>query len=108
MTPWLCRVVILALPLLASATSRGSPLDFDLHGYDRPAMLEGIGKLRACTITYLMENYLANDTYAARMQFPPVPTAVPLGGRLPCPALVPPAVGEAALNECRDHAAHKS
>jgi hypothetical protein len=108
MTPWLRRVVILALPLLASATSRGSPLDFDLQGYDKPAMLEGVSKLRACTITYLMENYVANDTYTAHMQFTPAPTAVPLGGRLPCPALVPPAVGEAALNECRDHAANKS
>jgi hypothetical protein len=108
MTRWLRRVAILALPLLASATSRGSTLDFDLYGYDKPAMLEGVGKLRACTITYLMENYVSNDTYAARMQFTPAPTAVPLGGRLPCPTLVPPAVGETALDECRDHAANRS
>jgi hypothetical protein len=108
MTPWLWRIAILALPLLASAASHGSPLDFDLHGYDKPTLLEGVGKLRACTVTYLLENYAANETYAARMQFTPSPTAVPLGGRLPCPALVPPAVGETALDECSDHAANKA
>ncbi len=108
MRTWFTRLAILLLPLLASAASQGSPLDFDLGGYDKPAVLEGVGKLRACTITYLVENYVANDTYAARMQFTPTPTAVPVGARMPCPNLVPPWVAEAALNDCRDHAETKA
>jgi hypothetical protein len=106
--PWITRLAILALPLLASSAGRGSPLDFNLGGYDKPTVLEGVGSVRACTITYLVENYVANDTYAARMQFTPSPTAVPLRNRMPCPALVPPQVAEAALNACRAHAANKA
>jgi hypothetical protein len=104
MRPWLRRCAILAVPLLASAASRGAPLDFNLGGYDKPTVLEGVGTLRACTVTYLLENYVANDTYAVRMQFTPSPTAVPLYARLPCPTLVPPLVADTALNLCRSHA----
>lgn len=104
MRTWLRRSAILLLPLLVSAASQASPLDFNLGGYDKPTVLEGVGSVRACTVTYLVENYAANDTYAARMQFTPAPTAIALGARMPCPTLVPPAVSEAALNACRDHA----
>jgi hypothetical protein len=104
MRTWLLRCVILVLPLLASAASRGSPLDFDLGGYDKPTVLEGVGKLRACTVTYLVEDYVANEVYAARMQFSPAPSALPLRDRLPCPTLVPPLVADTARNLCRDHA----
>ena len=108
MRTWLRRCAILALPLLASGASRGSPLDFNLGGYDKPSLLEGVGKLRACTVTYLIEDYAANEIYASRMQFTPSPTAVPLRDRLPCPALVPPLVADTALNLCRDHADKKT
>ncbi|MGA3397912.1 MAG: hypothetical protein ABSC95_01730 [Acetobacteraceae bacterium] len=108
MRTWCTRLAILLLPLLASAASRGSPLDFNLGGYDKPTVLEGVGKVRTCTVTYLVENYVANDTYAARMQFTPAPTAVPLGAQMPCPTLVPPLVAETALNECRDHAINQT
>jgi len=104
MRTWLRRSVILTLPLLASAASRGAPLDFNLGGYDKPTVLEGVGTLRACTVTYLLEDYVANQTYAARMQFTPSPTAVPLYARLLCPSLVPRMVADTALNLCRSHA----
>lgn len=104
MKTWLRRCVILLLPLLASAASQGSPLDFNLYGYDKPTVLEGVGSIRACSVTYLLEDYVANDTYVARMQFTPSPNAVPLHARLPCPSLVPPRVAETALNMCRSHA----
>jgi hypothetical protein len=102
---WLPRCAVLVLALLASATSLGSPLDFDLQGYDKPTVLEGVGQLRACTVAYLLVDVAANDTFIARMQFTPSPSTVPLQSRLPCPALVPKLVGETALNLCRDHAA---
>jgi hypothetical protein len=108
MRTWLRRCAILLLPLLASAASRGAPLDFNLGGYDKPTLLEGVGKLRACTVTYLLEDYATNELYAARMQFAPSPTAVPLKDRLPCPTLVPPLVTDTALNLCRDHAVKKT
>ena len=108
MKTWFLRCTILVLPLLISAASRGAPLDFNLGGYDKPSLIEGVGKLRACTITYLLADHVANDLYAARMQFTPSPTAVPLKDRLPCPGLVPPQVGETALNLCRDHADKKT
>ncbi len=105
---WLRRLAILVLPLLASAASRGSPLDFDLGGYDKPAVLESVGRPRACTITYLVEDFVANETYAARMQFTPAPNAVPRDGRLACPSLVPPLVAATALDGCRGHAAKQA
>lgn len=108
MTTWLRRLAILLLPLLASAASRASPLDFNLGGYDKPTVLEGVGHLRMCTVTYLVENTVTSDTYAARMQFTPAPAAIPMGAQMPCPTLVPPLVAETALNECRDHAADKA
>ncbi len=108
MTKWLRRLAILLLPMLVSAASRASPLEFNLGGYDKPTVLEGVGSLRACTITYLLQNRVTNDTYAARMQFTPAPDAIPVGAQMPCPALVPPLVAETALNECREHAAGKA
>ena len=108
MTKWLRRLAILLLPMLVSAASRASPLEFNLGGYDKPTVLEGVGSLRACTITYLLQNCVTNDTYAARMQFTPAPDAIPVGAQMPCPALVPPLVAETALNECREHAAGKA
>jgi hypothetical protein len=107
MSIWVRRLAILVLPLLASAASRGSPLGFDLGGYDKPPMLDGVSKPRACTVTYLLEDYVANETFAARMQFSPAPNAVPTNGRMRCPSLVPPHVAEAALDGCRDHANKK-
>jgi len=104
MRTWLRRGAILVLPLLASAASRGAPLDFNLLGYDKPTVLEGVGTVRSCTITYLLEDYVANHTYASRMQFTPSPTAVPLHARVACPSLVPPLVADTALNLCRSHA----
>lgn len=108
MTPLLRRCAILALALLVSTGSQGSPLDFNLGGYDKPTLLEGVGRLRACTVTYLLEDYAANEIYAARMQFTPSHSAVPLADRLPCPGLVPPLVAGTALNLCRDHADKKT
>jgi hypothetical protein len=108
MVTWLRRCAILLLPLLASAASRSAPLDFNLGGYDKPTLLEGVGKLRACTITYFLQNTAANELYAARMQFASSPTVVPSKDRLPCPALVPPLVSDTALNLCRDHADKKT
>jgi hypothetical protein len=108
MRTWLCRLVILALPLLASAASQGSPLDFDLGGYDKPSVLQGVNRPRACTIAWLLQDSATNDTFVARMQFYPAPNAVPMNGRLACPSLVPPAVVQAALDGCRAHAENKS
>jgi hypothetical protein len=108
MRTWLRRFAILALPLLASAASQGAPLDFDLGGYDKPAVLEGVNQPRACTVTYLVEDFVTNDTFAARMQFNPAPNATPINGRLACPSLVPPAIARGALEGCRAHAGKRS
>jgi len=107
MRPWL-RLAILVLPLLASAASRGTPLDFNLGDFDSSHALDDATKPRDCTVTYLVENVVTNETFVARMQFTPGPHAITLKGLLPCPALVPPRVAEAALAGCRDHADKKS
>lgn len=108
MRTWLVRCAVLMLPLLASAASRGSPLDFNLRGYDAPFALPGINPPRLCTVTYLVEDFVANETYAARMRFTPAFNALPVKGGMPCPALVPQQVGERALDGCRDHAGKQS
>jgi hypothetical protein len=108
MKSWLRRCAILIVPLLASAASRGAPLDFNLGGYDKPTVLEGVSTLRVCTVTYLLDDYAANEIYAARMQFAASPNVVPRNGHMPCPTLVPPLVNETALNLCRDHADKKT
>lgn len=102
------RLAILVLPLLASAASRGAPLDFDLGDYDSSHALDDATKPRDCAVTYLVENFVTNETFVARMQFAPAPHAIALKGHLPCPAFVPPRVNEAALDGCRDHADKKS
>ncbi|HEY3849130.1 MAG TPA: hypothetical protein VGL95_18660 [Acetobacteraceae bacterium] len=104
MKAWAGRVAILVLPLLGSAASRGAPADFDLGGYDKPSVLQGVNQPRECTVTYLIEDFVANETFAARMQFGSAPDAVPMNGRMRCPALVPRPVAVTALNGCRAHA----
>jgi hypothetical protein len=96
------------LPVLASTASHGSPLNFDLGEYSPPAVLQDNAKVPACTVAYLIEDFAANQTFLARMHFTPAPNAVAVKGRLPCPALVPPRVAQAALDGCRDHAGKKT
>ncbi|HVC59093.1 MAG TPA: hypothetical protein VND19_01865 [Acetobacteraceae bacterium] len=107
MRTWL-RLAVLGLPLLASTAGRGSPLDFDLGNYDASQALEDTAQPRDCTVTYLVEDFVTNETFAARMQFTPAPHAIALKGHLPCPTFVPPRVTEAALEGCREHADKKA
>lgn len=107
MKVWLPRLIFLLLPLLASSSSLASPLDFNLGQFGSPQIV-GAPKPIACTVTFLIEDYVANETYAVRMKFLPDPEAVPVNGRIPCPALVPPRVAEAALDGCRNHATNRA
>ncbi|HUB47483.1 MAG TPA: hypothetical protein VMB73_21085 [Acetobacteraceae bacterium] len=103
----ICRLVLLLLPLLlAGPASHGAPENFNLGSYGSPSVAEHGGKPLICTVTYLVQDDATNQTYAARMQFEPSPDAtVGPNGRMQCPGMMPPTVGEAALNGCRSHAA---
>jgi hypothetical protein len=106
MTRWFAWTVLLTL-LLASAAGDATPLHFDLGSFAPPAAPENAGRPRGCTITYLVEDDAANETFAARMMFTPATNAAAQNGRIPCPTLIPPRVAEAALDGCREHAANK-
>ncbi|HTW69146.1 MAG TPA: hypothetical protein VME47_04590 [Acetobacteraceae bacterium] len=102
-----CRLVVLLVPLLLAGTaSQGAPENFNLGSYGLPSVVARGGKPLMCTVTYLVEDDATNETYAARMQFEPSPDpTVGQNGRMRCPGMMPPSVGEAALNGCRSHAA---
>jgi hypothetical protein len=103
-----CRILLLFLPLLLLGTeSQGAPQNFDLGSYGAPSVVERGSKPLICTVTYLVQDDATNETYAARMQFEPSPDAsVGQNGRMPCPGMMPPTVGQAALDGCRSHAAN--
>jgi len=105
MSPVLCRVLALLLPLLVSAATQASQVHFDLD-MDLPPIIEDSTKPRQCTVAFLVEDTNTNDTFAARMQFTPASDAVATKGRLPCPSTVPPRLGERALDFCRERAAN--
>jgi len=101
------RLLLLLLPLLLAARAgHGAPQNFNLGSYGAPPVVERGGRPLVCTVTYLVQDDNTNETYAARMQFEPAPDAmVGANGRMICPGMMPPTVGEAALNGCRSHAA---
>jgi hypothetical protein len=100
------RLLLLLLPLLLAGTaSEGAPQNFDLGSYGTPSVVQRGGRPLACTVTYLVQDDTTNQTYAARMQFDPSPDAAAgQNGRMPCPGMMPPTVGQAALDGCRSHA----
>lgn len=108
MKRWWQRAVLLLLPLIASGASHGTPLDFNLGSFAPPPLAEDAKRPRDCTVTYLVEDYAANETYAARMQFAPAADATAQNGRMPCPVVVSARVAQAALDGCREHAANKA
>lgn len=106
---WLRRVMALLLPLLLGTASYAAPQNFDIGSYKPPPVESRGGKPLICTVTYLIEDYTTNETYASRMQFASAPDAVVTAdGRMTCPSMMPPTVSEAALNGCRDHAANRA
>jgi hypothetical protein len=107
MTRWLFRLCLVTLLSLTHARAWGSPMEFDLGSLKAPLTLDDPDRPRACTVTYLVQDDAANETYAARMQFTPIQDAIARNGHLACPVMVPSRVAEAALDECRDHAAVK-
>ena len=108
MTMWLCRTSALLLPLLLAASAAAAPQGFDLGAYGAPPVASS-GKPLICTVTYLVEDFTSNETYATRMQFTPgANAAVNAAGRMSCPIMTPPSVSQAALDGCASHAARRS
>lgn len=102
------HIVLAVLSLLAAIPARATPLSFDLGAFAPPAAPDIGDHPRDCTVTYLVEDDAANLTYAERMVFTPAPGGPPAqNGVMPCPALVPARVAQAALDNCQEHAAHK-
>ncbi|HUB11083.1 MAG TPA: hypothetical protein VMB34_03925 [Acetobacteraceae bacterium] len=107
MRNWFPVRVVLAVPLLLlpGTPVLGAPQNFDLGSNAAPPVATH-GKPLICTVTYLVEDVAANETYAARMQFTPSKDAVVgANARMSCPAMIPPTVSDMALRGCRDHAA---
>ena len=95
------------LSLLAGAPAGATPLDFDMGDFTPPAALD-TSKPHSCTITYLVVNDATNEVFATRMLLAPPPGAVAEHGDIPCPLVVSPRVGQAALDGCREHADRKA
>ena len=99
------RLAAALLPLLVTATTQAAVQQFNQGEFAPPPMLHDSTAPKQCTVTYLVEDIANNDTYAIRMQVAPSSTAVASEGRLPCPSIVPPRVGQRALDGCRERAA---
>jgi hypothetical protein len=100
------RILLCLLPLFFATGSHATPLQFNLGTFAPPLSTQAPNTPRDCTITYLIEDDAANQTYAQRMVFAPPAGAVPQHGVMPCPTLMSGRVAQAALDNCQEHAAH--
>lgn len=101
-------VLLAMLPALIAAAGHATPIQFGLGIFSPPQSINGPVRLPDCTLTYLTEDYVNNETYAQRMVFTPAPDAVPTKGVMPCPSLMSGRVAQATLTNCQQHAAHKA
>ncbi len=96
------RTLLLALLPMSAAHAAPAPFDLNLN---LPPVIEDSTKPPQCTIVYLMTDTDTNDVYAERMQIKPADNAVPVAGRMPCPASVPPRLSGRAMATCLARAA---
>ncbi|HEX3989668.1 MAG TPA: hypothetical protein VHX39_00715 [Acetobacteraceae bacterium] len=92
--PWL---------LLSGGVVVAGPQAFDLH-LDVPPIVADSKAPASCTVTYLIDDTANNDVFAERMRIASAETDTPINNRMPCPANVPPRVGERALDACQSRA----
>ncbi|HXT79388.1 MAG TPA: hypothetical protein VN702_07485 [Acetobacteraceae bacterium] len=99
-----CVALLLALGMLATPAAHAAPTPFDLN-LDLPPVIGESTKPPDCTIVYLTTDTSTDDVYAERMMIEPSDNAVPVAGRMPCPARIPPKLADQAMADCEARAA---
>lgn len=101
---WMRRLAAAGLLIggLAPGASAG-PVDFDL-GLQEPPVVVDSKAPPACTVAWLVINYVTNDIFVSRARIARGDDEKPVAERMPCPAPVPVRVAERALNVCTDRA----
>lgn len=98
---WLApaMLVVTLLAVLLPTTTRAAPLPFD-RDLSIPPVVEDTGAPVQCTVAYLINDVVTNDTFLLRMRISPAQTVRAVRNRLPCPASIPPRFAVRALDAC--------